>query len=344
MRWYVCFLAAVMLLSSGAMANVKGRDLSNAVQNNWSSIAGKVKNFWQPKAKQASCWQTFAAGAGVMAMLFTSTGCGAKLMMDKKYHTPMAASVVTGFAAQVPLGILAEQDKISPAFAGVAVALYATGFILLQNIEFDYGEDGHHVEAGGVDWYGLNNDLYSEYLIYGIRMDGQQQYEAHRHDLEPRDYHHVLVHLRHDGYDYAALVERPWQSRHFRKHQRGLHARIRIPSDRPLPPNPMVSIVDSLQPHDKRRVPLDLVMGVYLTDHPDYDRNEWVSIADGERILYGKITHHFTSDHAQVRIEAIQEGDKLIELSEEDVVYDVFPRDRIQQEEEVKEVSAPELK
>ena len=332
MRRRVCFLAVVMLLSRGVMASAKDRGLSIAVQKNWSSIAGKVKNFWQPTATQASVWQTFAAGAVVVAMLCTSTGCGAKLKMDRKYHAPPAASLFTSFAAQAPLAILASQEKISPAFAGVAAALYAASFILLESTEFYYGEGGHHVEAGGVDWYGMNNDFYSEYLVYGIRLDGQQQFEARRHDLEPLDYHHVLVHLRHNGRDYAAVVERPWQPRRFRRYPRGLQARIRIPSHRPPPPKPTVSIVESLQPHDKRRVPLDAVMGVYLTDHPDYSRDEWVTITDGERLLYGKITHHFNSDYAQVRILAVEEDGNQVELPEDIMLYRVYPQERLQRE------------
>ena len=248
-------------------------------------------------------------------------GCGSTDGVGKKICAcSIATPAVTSFAVNVPLGILASQ-KNCPALVGLLRG-YIAAFILAKSTEFDYGEGGHHISSGGVDWYGMNNDLYSEYLVYGIRMDGQQQYEARQHELEPYNYNYVLAHIRHDGHDYAAVVKRPWKSRSFRRYPRGLNFRIRIPP--PPTPKSKVTIVDTFS-HDTS-VPFRSVF-----PHRPPDTREG-SLADGERILYGKITHHFTSDHAQVRIEAIQEGDKLIELSEEDVVYDVFPRDRIQQE------------
>ena len=308
----VAFVVTILLLTSiPYVSNAKGLPLKS----------GKLAALTQ-RGKQ------LAAGVGLLAIC---TGCGSKMVVDKKYAPVLATTAITSFAANVTLGILASQEKVSPALPWAVTGVYIAAFIFAKSSEFDYGEGGLHTNSGGVDWYGMNNDLYSEYLVYGIRIDGQQQYEARQHELEPHNYHYVLAHLRHNGHDYAAVVKRPWQPRRRVGPPYGL--RIRIPSNRSLP-KPKVTIVDSLQPHDNHRAPLDAVMGVYLTDHPDYKHDEWVTITDGERILYGKIIHHFTSEYAQVRILAVKEGDgNQVMLPEDSDIYSVYPLEHLQREE-----------
>ena len=284
-------------------------------------------------------WQQLVAGVSLIAI--ACTGCGAKMVLDKKYEPVLATAAVASFATQIPLGILAAEEKVSPAFPWAVTGVYVATYILARSAEFDYGGEGRHSKRGNVDWYGLRNDLYGD-RIYGVRVDGQEQFAAHKQNLDAGDYDGVLVHFRHNGQDYAAKLSEPRRFRYFRRYPRGLNVRIRIPSDSPPPPRPK-AYFNSLQPTDAYRVYLDEVLGVFITNHPDYD-DDWVVIEDGDRRLFGKVTHTFTSDYAQVRIEAIQEGDKLIDLGEEDVFYDVFPKARIQREEDASEVSASELK
>ena len=122
--------------------------------------------------------------------------------------------MLTSFAVQIPIGILASQEKVEPAFAIAATGIYAASFVFALHTKFDYGEDGLHRESGSVDWYGMDNDLYSEDVIFGVRLDGQQQFAVRQPDLEPYNYNYVLAHLHHDGHDYAAVIKKPWRARH----------------------------------------------------------------------------------------------------------------------------------
>lgn len=315
----VSLVMSILLLTSiAAGSNAKGLALKS----------GKL-------ASLAQWGKQLVAGASMAAVIVcTSAGCASKVVLDKKYDAVPGAIAITGFAAQVPLGILASQEKVSPAFPWAVTAVLFANFIFVMNTEFDYGEEGHHIEAGGVDWYGMNNDLYSEYLVYGIRMDGQQQFEARQPELEPYNYNYVLAHIRHNGRDYAAVIKRPWKPRRRVGPPHGF--RIRIPSKRSALPTPKVTIVDSLQPHDTYRVPLDAVMGIYLTDHPDYKHDEWVVIAEEDSLLYGKVTHHFSSEYAQVKILAVKEEDSnLVMLPEDRVLHHVYSLEHLQREAEL---------
>lgn len=305
MRGFVCFLVLVMW--SGGELSAGGR------------------------GSLAKSWQKFVAGTGMLTIL--CTGCASKMVLDKKYKDAVAITAMTGFAAQVSLGILAAEEKVHPAFAWTASGIYTAIVIFGISTEFDYGPYGHHVKSGGVDWYGLKSDLY--YLhpnerIYGVRMDGQQQFETRRQDLIPWNYNGVMVHFRRDGQDYAAKLWEPKRSRfRYRYHPGGIYIRIRTPI--PTLPKPRMRF-HSLRPYDGYGIGLDEILGVYITDHPEYDNEGWVIIEDGERLLYGRITHVFTSDHAQVKITAIQEGDNLIELAEDEAFYRMFPMERLQRE------------
>ena len=271
------------------------------------------------------------AGAGLLVIACT-TGCGSKMMLDKKYEPVVAGTAVASFAAQIPLGVLASQEKVSPAFAIGATGIYAASFILARSATFDYGEEGLHKESGGVDWYGMNNDLYSEDVIFGVRMDGQQQFDMRQSELEPYHYYYVLAHIHHNGHDYAAIIKEPRKFRRRAGPPRGLN--IRYPSNRSLP-KPAVTIVDSLQPYDFYRVPLNAIKGIYLTDHPDYKRDEWVVVAEENKRFYGKIMHHFSSRHAQVKIMAVAEDDNAFMLPEDEIIYRLYPHTRIQREAEM---------
>ena len=317
-RVVFCVVAILLLVSLAPVSSAKGLSLRS----------GKP-------ASLTPRWQQLVAGAGLMAI--ACTGCGSKLVLDKKYEPVLATTVITSFAVQIPLGILAAEEKVSPAFPWAVTGVYVATFILAKSVEFDYGGEGKHSNRGNVDWYGLRNDLYDG-RIYGVRMDGQEQFAAHQQDLDAGDYDGVLVHFRLDGQDYAAKLIKPARSRYLNKYHRGgVYVRLRIPSYFPPPPRPK-AYFDSLQPTAAYRVYLDEVLGVFITNHPDYDGDQ-VVIEDGDRRLFGKVTHTFTSEHAQVLIEAIQHGDKLIELGEEDVFYDVFPRARLQREEDAGELN-----
>ena len=314
-------MSILLLVSLATMNNAHGLSLKS----------GKLASLTQS-------WKQLVAGAGLLAI--TCTGCSGKIMLNKKYAPVQTTVAITSFVAQIPLGVLASQEKLHPAFAIAATGIFAANFLFMVNTEFDYGEGGFHAESGGVDWYGMNNTLYSEIYILGIRVDGQQQFAARQPELEPYNFNYVLVHIHDNGRDYAAVVKPPWQPRRRAGPPYGLQGRIRYPSNRPPPPKPHVTVVDSLQPHDYSRIPLDSVMGIYLTDHPDYKRDEWVVIEDGERLLYGKITHHFSSNHAQVRILAVREGDSnLVMLPENKALYRVYPQERLQRAEDVEEVN-----
>ena len=314
----VSFVIATLLLASLVpVSNVQGVPLK----------AGKLTALKQ----QGKQW---LAGVGLFAIV-CATGCGSKTMIDRKYEPVLAGATITSFAAQIPLGILASQDKVNPAFAMAATGVYAASFVIAKSTAFDYGEGGVHRESGGVDWYGMNNDLYSEDVIFGVRLDGQQQFAARQSELEPYDYYYVLAHLRYEGHDYAAVIEKPWRARRRVGPPRGL--RIRYPSNRTIP-KPAVTVVDSLQPNNLYRVPLDTIAGVYLTDHPDYKRNEWVVVAEEGKLLYGKIVHHFSSNYAQVKIMAVEEDGNTTMLDK--IIYRVYPHTSIQREADIEALPA----
>ena len=307
----VSLIAVVLLLTSLA-----------SVSNAQSPTSGKLATLMQRSI-------SLLAGAGLLAI--TCTGCGGKLVLDKKYDNVPGAVSLTSFAALIPLGILAEQEKVNRAYPMTAAGVFAASGIFAAITVFDYGEEGFHVKSGGVDWYGMNNDLYSERYILGIRMDGQQQFVARQHELDPYDYNRVLAHIQHQERDYAVIVKRPWKPRRAKGGPPyGLQMNIRIPSHTPPPPKPKVDIVDSLQPYEDILVPLDAVRGIYLTDHPDYLRDEWVVITEGEQLLYGKVTHHFSSNYAQVKILAVYEDGHKTMLPENDIYYSFYPHARLQ--------------
>lgn len=275
------------------------------------------------------------AGVGVAAMLCTSAGCATKRVIDKKYDKVLPTVAATSFVTSVALGFLAAEEKVSPVVSWIPLAAYTATFFYSGMIEYDYGEERWHSRRGGVDWYGMPNDLYSEHRVYGIRLEGQEQFAAHQHDLEPYNYNRVLVHIRHNGRDYAAVVKEPRRRRPLMG-AAPLQFRIRIPSRHPS--KPTLTIVDSLQQLDTYSIFLDAVQGVYLTNHPDYERDEWVVIAEEEKLLYGKIVHHFSSEYAQVKILAVEEDNNFTMLPEDSDTYRVYPQDALQREEDLDEL------
>ena len=331
MRLLVCFVVGAMLL--GGSERLQGNAVRGFFGKNLQRITSKMHGFVRPQAGKAAGWQNLTAGL-LMGAIVCTTGCGSKLVLDEKHRDTAGVTAVASFATVVTVGVLAANGQVSPAVAHIATGFYLANFIFwTSSVEFDYGEDGHYRPAGDVDWYGFKSNLYSGELVYGIRTEGQQQYEAHKHELTRTDYNDVLVHFRRDNRDYVATLQKPRKFRYFRRYPRGLHVRIRHPSKKSPPPKPSMYF-ESLQPREgSLRVRLDEILGVHIINPAEYKHGDWVVVAEEGILLYGKFLQAFTSEYAQIVVTAYREEGRLVELKEDEIYYPVLPLKRLQKEE-----------